>query len=27
MTKQMATLTKIRNANVQKWSKMTAPGF
>jgi len=27
MTKQIASLTKIRNANIQKWLKMTAPGF
>jgi len=27
MTKQIATLTKIRNTKVQKRSKMTAPGF
>jgi len=27
MTKQIATLTNIRNAKVQKRSKMTAPRF
>jgi len=27
MTKQIATTTKLRNAKVQKRSKMTAPGF